>query len=667
MSALYAYSLIKSFHDEQKDYIDAFIPLVVRSIPAEGVLSLQVLQEKIQSHYSFSVPVHSLVIILRRASQRGLCELTKGATVVTLNPAGKIYSSNLEPERATERRLHELIADAATFLSTSTRSEVSSGTAQAYLTEFIERNLTGLEAFLLVGAEYDPGKIERPGTSHIVDSALFDYCLHVEREKPAIFQTLHDVICGSVLSLVVHSNLLEESNKMFGKTLVFLDSNFLLGVLGLRHDEENRPALELFSLMQDEGVFDFQVFDFTIAEITNLLRNYQREQHQYLKYFRVGSIFSSLKAKGWTPANVLDFIANIEKRLAEINVSTFLTDISLRNFEPTDKKLGESLRRYKPDQGAKERSHDLAAIETVRKLRGKRPRRIEACEAMLLTSDLKLSSFNYIEQDHKDLGTIAEVIPDRLLTTLLWLKNPTLSARISLVSLISLHSRSDIIDQQLWVRFRETLDQLRREGSIKEKEVSILLLDRHLQDIFKSVDPEDGNELSEKILDNLETFRREVPASEALAVIPADISQVHVLEDRLGRLNEAINAMAISRIESSKARVEREANRMSGWLMGSFLALILLLEGLALPSCVRFVTEKWSLLEPEVWVIGIALTFTFTLLGFRFDPGKLRQNLKQRIKDSIYRRKIQAVNLSAEILTELRAALDEQSPVSILE
>ena len=65
--------------------------------------------------------------------------------------------------------------------------------------------------------------------------------------------------------------------------------------------------------------------------------------------------------------------------------------------------------KYKPDQGLLYQNHDLAAINMIERMRRHPVRRIEDSKAFLLTSDGKLSQFDFIELGHKESSTVCEV------------------------------------------------------------------------------------------------------------------------------------------------------------------------------------------------------------------------------------------------------------------
>ena len=286
-----------------------------------------------------------------------------------------------------------------------------------------------------------------------------------------------------------------EVTKKFDRTKVYFDTNFAFSVLGLHYDEYNVPAHELFHLMRGEGVFEFKVFDFTVDEMVSVLRNYLTEKHYYLPNIKVGSIFSSIKSKRWTQSDMKEFIVRIEEKLWKEGISIEATGVDLQHYDPQREEYRTALKKYKTWQNMRGQNHDLAAIEKISAIRKSPVRRIEAAKALLLTSDMRLARYDFCERGHRERETLCEVIADRLLTNMLWLKHPNIVKELSLTSIISIHSRHLFIDREVWKRFYTTMMDLRKRGSIDERDISILIYDNHIQDILKTYNPEEAGEI----------------------------------------------------------------------------------------------------------------------------------------------------------------------------
>jgi hypothetical protein len=238
------------------------------------------------------------------------------------------------------------------------------------------------------------------------------------------------VVLGSVVSSAVYLASFGDVGQRFERTRVFLDTNLVFSVMGFHFEDANRPAQELFQLMKTAGSFDFFVFDFTIQEIVTVLRPYASRQHRFISSVPVNTIWSSLKIKGWTPADMRTFISSIEEKLKEQGIAVFPTGVDLNSYE-VDATEVSALETYKPNQGTLSQHHDLVAIHTIRALRGTVIRKLERAGFFFLTSDRNLTRYDLEACGHDQAGTVGEVVPDRVLTTFLWLKDPRRTGRHS--------------------------------------------------------------------------------------------------------------------------------------------------------------------------------------------------------------------------------------------
>jgi hypothetical protein len=652
---LYTYSLIRSLYDQGDDLIDSFWPLILNVLPQDeaSLLPLEAVQTAIENRYGLGIPQHPLGTIITRAARKGyVVRRNKG---ISITEQGRQYFLlRIEPERQAERRVNELLSDAKSFMDSRSQTGLSTDRIKEMIQVFVLDNLDTLEQFF---SQDGTNAHERKELSTEAERVLLDYFNTVEKTKPIIFQTLQDIVCGSVISAIVHTTeLFKETGRRFEKTTVYLDSNYVFSLLNLRYDEENRPAQELFKLMKEEGTFDFKVFDFTLHEITSVLKNYENEERLYQPNIKVrGSLFGSLKAKGWSAAKVREFVVNVEGRLwSELGISITPTDVNLKNYEPEDKNRRRLLLEYKPDQRAKEQNHDLAAIDQIRKLRRRPTKRIEQCQSMFLTSDMKLALFNYIGEEHKENDTISEVIPDRLLTNILWLKNPAANDKLSLDSIIANYSRNLFVNEAVWKQFYKNVVELRREGSLDDSQISILLYGRYIQDVLSNYEPDEAYDIDlSVILKDIEKLRSQAKPIESETpppIIKAPVSEptmppevgkeLAALREKIETLERERNTLIIDTIERWKKHREVEAETAAKhWtLLVKLLIIAILVTAAWLLS--RPVSRYWLDVEPFAWLMLPVLTAALSWFGIKLDLFHLGNGLYDHIFNFILRRKL---------------------------
>lgn len=180
---------------------------------------------------------------------------------------------------------------------------------------FLSRNIEPFTEFLnpsSVVSELSISKLK----GH--ENILIKYIKDVEHQKPQIYETLKDMILGSIISAILYvqepSDMVEIGTKRFRHCQIFLDTNFVFYILDLHTPEFNEPAKELFNLLKEHD-FNLKVFSFTIDEICKVINGYISESHRYPISIEVNTLYSSLKRKGWKKSNAKEFIINVEEIL----------------------------------------------------------------------------------------------------------------------------------------------------------------------------------------------------------------------------------------------------------------------------------------------------------------------------------------------------------------
>jgi len=675
---IYTYVLIKCLFNKGEDYIDTFWPFIVNVLPHDkSGKSLDEIQKEIETNYKLKIPLHSLSIISSRATHKEYISREKRRCFIT--DKGLTYLSTLNSEHEESRRINELLNDAKEFLQKEYKLVISLDETEEIIERIIKNNLELFEQFIDThDKKIKPSKIFDTEK----DSAIVEYLFFVEKTKPALFQTLQDIVIGSIISTIVYRTNFEELNKKIEKLQIFLDSNYLFSVLGLHYAENNKPANELFNFMTLNKNIEIKVFDFTIEEMNNVLKKYQTEQYSYPIGYKINSIYSSLKVQGWTASDVKELLVNIESKLWEKNIQIQSTNIDLDNYK-VDDDLKSKLHIYKENQGTREQNHDLAAIDLIKKLRKKEKKTLENCSAIFLTSDIKLAKYNFNEYGHKNKLTIGEVIPDKILTSFLWLKSPNTNNQPHLFSWISIHTRYMFIDRTIWQMFYNTLKEMRMKNEITDVDISILLYDNQLQEVLLDMDPSDiqnieaewifkGISEAKERLDmsqnkkiqnitlffdeelkkskkNSEYFDNEIKKKDVQLKTLQNESDIKYfdIEKRLKQLEYKDSVRQTKILESISDWKNDQEKASEKYTSIALFFIILICITIILTISFTFynmVSNQWSYLEPKIWFFTVLTTIVFYLLGITRKPSEIRRRLRNHIFNKIYQKRLKAIH-----------------------
>jgi len=238
-----------------------------------------------------------------------------------------------------------------------------------------------------------------------------------------------------------------------------------------------------------------RVFQSTVSELCYTVKGYRTAFHRYPRDTRIDTIYSSLRRKGWKASDAHEFVIDVESRLQNHGITIdWSIDIDLNAHELQNEDLREGLKKYKPRQYRVGQTHDLAAIEAIQRIRGKKLRRLEECKAAFLTSDIRLSIFNFNELNHRSEGTVCEVFLDRMFTNILWLKNPKLD--LPLGTIIAAHSRDLFVNRSVWERFYTVLQDLHQSKQVDDDKVSMLFYHNYVEDVLRGFDESEVDKIT---------------------------------------------------------------------------------------------------------------------------------------------------------------------------
>lgn len=636
---IYTYALIKSLYDQGEDYIDSFWPFVIKALGPNKSSDLNIMQKTLKDKHGLEIPLHVIGVILTRAKRRGY--LTQEKQKYQLTKQGIDYLVRLEIDEVVDRRIKALCEDMQDFFKKHNYRTTERELENLLLT-FLRRNIDPL--------------IECINPSFIADSLflskisyaeqlLVEYIKTAEQQKPEIYETIQNMIWGSIISVVLYteksSDVTELESRKFKDCRCYLDTNFIFSILDLHAPEFNVPAQELFDLLKMYK-FDIRIFDFTIDEICRVINAYPIKMHYYPNTIRVDTLYSGLKHKGWNKSDAHLFVADIEKILLDKGIKIeWETGIDIKNYIPQKPEIRSLLKKYKPEQDVIHQNHDWAAIDYIRKTRKKSIRRLEDASYFFLTSDVRLSRFNFIGMGHKSNSTICEVILDRLLTNILWLKNPNIKPPIK--SIISAYSRNLFVKRRIWDKFYEIIRELRQTGKASEEEIAVLFYRGYIEEVLRVYDESEVDKLTPDFaLAEIEKVGRSIEEKTLAIVKNKERELISTLDTAVSKKEREIEDKWIKRFEASRENLKLVSAKEARKNANIYATLI------CLPIAGFAYVAYFCLNKLGLWDL---LKFLFPLLfgggSLTYVWKKLREKIRIKLYEKIYLKKLKETKLES--------------------
>jgi len=644
----YTYALVTALYDENQDFLDAFLPFVVQALPNTGHIRRDGLSARLRQEFGLSVPSHVLRLLLYRGQQAGYVEKRRRAKTFQLTESGIAYKSELETPREVERRINELTAAGVSFFA-ERGIAVDDAAFSDLMTNFVQSNLEHLMEFM--------GSVAECGVDYKAtgeeERVLVEFITGCEISEPARFDTLLDVVRGSILSSVFCGDKSQELEALqeadFSSITVFLDTNFLLAVLGFESDELVAAADELMALLNMSNCV-VRVFPFTVDETSAFLAAYASHEHEYFADVAVRSAYSAMRTSGLRKSDVRQALDELERRISSQGIEIASSPlVPLEELVAKDPNVMKAVRKYKT-ASTKTLAHDIAAIETIRDLRqGKRFRRLQESEFLFLSSDVGLSRASFEGLGHKRRGTVAEVIHDGILASVLWLRSP--NGNPPLKSIVAAHSRNLFVDRRVWHRFLEVMQELREREEIQDEDLANLLYRDYIANVLIDIDARNVDKVSKQLILEEAMRAREAREQERASDIEA-LRAEHNEELRV--VGQGVEAAWTAKVERELADVEEAKNRMAG-IVSCVLSSVCTVAYVAV-VVILFCLVLRTPLEP--WVNAVALTAAFTA------PSSLLFGLWKHVRPWLHRRLGQWLYSKSHERMRLEALLENRREAS---
>lgn len=658
ITTLHRYALYKTFFDKGRDYIDSFLPFVLRVLKEDAGLSKEDILGGLESSFKIKMPYHVLDTILDRLVNMKYVRVRNKH--YTIRKIGVEYRDEIDDERYIEAKINALMEDI--YQETKETYEINNvKEIRDIIFGVIRNNLHDVVDIINPSMELEHDKIEL----HKELDLVHFYSILAEEKKPDHYKTFREMVFGSLISLILYTrgslDLQTLSTKKMSDVVLYLDTNYIIFLLELESKEFTQPAVELYNLISLNDI-QLKVFEFTVNELARVFSGYGKKLGRYPENVEIGHLYSHLKRAGWTKSSVREFIINIDSILKEKNIQIdsehSVNPLTYRVKNPV---FIEKIIKYKPDLSKSGIIHDLISIDIIEELRKKPKRRFENTKHFFLTSDLKLNEFNYVEMRHKENGTIGEVISDRALTNLLWLKNP--QSMPSLSSIIATHAKEVLIKPSIWEAFYNNLSKLKEDGTVSDDDITMLFYDNNMEDMLKTYNESDVGEINEEfILENIEKARdvetilkhelttsiskeydekiKEVEKGheEILRKQKTELEKSKI--DEIGKIKYSNNEEWLVFYKDLKERTkntsEKESNLYSLILSGFITVLYVFILFTAWNYCtLNNILENYKFIISVLGLGGITGIFT-----------RVRKELKQVIQGRLFNEKMNELNIS---------------------
>ncbi len=201
-----------------------------------------------------------------------------------------------------------------------------------------------------------------------------------------------------------------------------------MNALGYGGEAQREPCVELLDLLYETGA-DLRCFAHTRDEIRGVLEACASQvQTGEAEAMPGREVLGNFRSMGYFKTDVMMLSNNLEKDLEALRIRVVDKPAYAEHEHQIDEdalreELEGSVNYSRPQQV----SRDVDSVSAIMRLRrGRRPLRLEECQALFVTTKSALVGVTQqYFSDGSEAGSVAPCLTDYALTNLLWLKRPT--------------------------------------------------------------------------------------------------------------------------------------------------------------------------------------------------------------------------------------------------
>lgn len=457
-NAILSLAILKVNYDENKDYLETFIPMIAECIKdgEDDVIGITDIQNKMKELFYLNIPQHAIKALLNKACK--LKYLIKDNKKFIRNNIN-LKNLNFKDKKVEMlKKQNELILDLIEYVDKNFDELWEIQEAEEYLLKFIESNqIMSFKKIIFDNNNMNITNKERMYVAKYIENLI--------KIDSHLFSYLEEVLKGLIISTIVFVKEPSEIKKKINNMTVYFDTSFIIFALGYADEIKKTPCEELLNLINENNI-NARCFRHTIDEVIGILTAcaYRINTEDMSKVY--GPSIEYFIRNNKTKSDIQLMINNLEANLLKIKIKIEDTPDYNNKCYIDEEKLKESLSSkisYNSEQAV---DRDIKSISAIMRLRnGRETSRIEDSKAIFITTNFRLIKEvnRYLNIDESLIG-IMPIISDYAFTNFLWLKKPLVSNDLSRKRIIAECYAATQPTESLWNKYIREIDNLKDEG-----------------------------------------------------------------------------------------------------------------------------------------------------------------------------------------------------------
>ena len=421
-NALISTAVLTAIWDEShKDNIELIKPFVLEIINKSYSINQELdetfIINQMREKYCFNrFPLAVLKIVLTRLKKDKILRAENKKFILNKDVSEDTEIFN-NKRLVAKSEVNKTIDEVLAYLSEQMGKKVSRSDAEKYFSDFISSY--GYNTYENINSIKGINR-----KTEFTNYLIGEFICNEEKNNSDTFKNVLKIIEGHMIANAIYLQIENDNKASLKKLTCYLDSPFILRVFGLKSDEENKSAKELYDLLNKYGA-NIKCFSHTYQEVYNIINFYKnnigKSKENTLEY---------LDEQKYTEGQVDLLLSSLESKFKQhrieiVDKPDFTTN---KKYMIDYKGLEDKLIAHKEQNNSyfseNSISNDVDSVSSINILRkGNKTSKIENCNYIFVTT------YHYLKVASKEIMTelsdtdIGLVIDDLDLTTILWFKD----------------------------------------------------------------------------------------------------------------------------------------------------------------------------------------------------------------------------------------------------
>lgn len=556
------------------DEIDIFIPfiaLIIKDIDGES-FQLPDVKRLLTKRFEITPPDSALKIILIRAKKKNLFTQKNGIYFKCPLEIDKLVFNANHKRNEIEDSISRILIEFARYAQEAHDKKLTLEEVEYFLYSFLTDHMSTFVGIIGGKKAKIETKIKNP---HFLTAS---FIRKLEEEHSPLSKDLMTIVKGMILSNYISYADKTTSKKTLENITLYLDSPIILGILGYSGRSKENALTEFMRLIQSLKI-KIKIFDVTLDEVQRLFGIWGEglERKQYTKFN--SKTLEYLKSRNIDKARLETESALLENALEKLGIFVAYDFKIIPEFNCDVATLEDTLIKKGFENDLR---HDLTCVSRVFNLRANR--KITTLNQSLDVFVTLNLGFERVANSYllKELpkSSIPVIISERLLSTILWLKNPKIFSNLPSKILLANAYSSIYADDKFWSTFLSRLDQLRKIGDVTEEDFIIVRWDKTLMDKVNETSLETGCDFDDDdVFEIIESIKKEHSSDAQQKIDQLKRSSLEIITSKTAEIQDVQSKLTTreSSLNSLTEHLTRLSQIFSHLITGTCAVVVLIL------------------------------------------------------------------------------------------